>query len=291
MLFVLAFTFLLAFVSQGDSPSFTAEQNLLPPDYGKVISLYNRESPHQLYIIGMTHRDTLTGCNSDQTPRVQAEVYKIGEWLIQNRGVELVLPEGFFTEKLEMASQGPPQASCPLTSPEHPSMQLLEKKLSDNTVCLNAEMLLKENFPLVMKQVEDKGLYQSVNQRIKQLSRCPNDTQAYFLTKSELAYYQERRVGAMLQKIPGIVNQEFQQGRIHGKKALFTIGLNHIANIIRYLDEKKITIAPPLFTPVKYAEWCDELNLAKENFGICVIIPRTLADDHETLKKNHLQSF
>jgi hypothetical protein len=33
--------------------------------------------------------------NGDKTSRVQAEIYKIGDWLIHHQGVELVLLEGF----------------------------------------------------------------------------------------------------------------------------------------------------------------------------------------------------
>jgi hypothetical protein len=33
------------------------------------------------------------------------------------------------------------------------------------------------------------------------------------------------------------------------------------------------------------------LNLAKEDFGITVIIPKTLASDHEVIEKNNLKVF
>ena len=71
--------------------------NLNPPaQYGEVIYQTNEKSSNHLYIIGTSHRDSLTCLNGSLTPRVQAEVYKIGEWLIDQRGIELLLPEGFF---------------------------------------------------------------------------------------------------------------------------------------------------------------------------------------------------
>ena len=85
----------LLILSAGNSQSAESESCALPDDYGKVVCRYNGESPNQLYVIIIAHRDSLTRSNGGCTLRVQAEVYKIGEWLIQNQGVELLLPEGF----------------------------------------------------------------------------------------------------------------------------------------------------------------------------------------------------
>ena len=63
----------------------------------------------------------------------------------------------------------------------------------------------------------------------------PGNREENLLIRSELDYHQKRRVATMLQKIPGIINEEFLEGRIDNKKALFTIGLSHISDIIRYV--------------------------------------------------------
>ncbi len=94
----------------------------------------------------------------------------------------------------------------------------------------------------------------------------------------------------MLQKIPEIVDEEFRDGHIDNRKALFTIGLSHIPNIMKYLKQKKIVIRSPLFTPVKHGDYVDELNLANEDFGMTVILPRTLVDDHEAMTMNKLKT-
>ena len=59
------------------TPSMAAPLNP-PAQYGEVIYQTNEKSPNQLYIIGTSHRDSLTCLNGSLTPRVQAEVYKIG---------------------------------------------------------------------------------------------------------------------------------------------------------------------------------------------------------------------
>src|SRR4030042_3543753 len=68
----------------------------IPAEYGDIIYRFNEKSPNQVFVIGISHRDALTCLNGDNTSRVQAEIYKIGDWLIHHQGVELVLPEGFF---------------------------------------------------------------------------------------------------------------------------------------------------------------------------------------------------
>jgi hypothetical protein len=284
---ITALAVLLVFLSCGENPGAGTENELVPSQYGKVWYRCNPESPTQLYIIGISHRDALTRANGKRTPRVQAEVYKIGEWLIRNVGVEMCLPEGFFVEGNE-ACRGKTKSCGPIASAEWQSLPCLEAKLSDETTFITAEMLLKSDFPLVMKQVEDKCCYMSVHQKIEQLYCCENNAETSSLIESELEYHQQKRLGAMLQNIPGIVNEELRHGHIQYKKAFFTIGLSHIPDIIRYAEEKKITIQPPL-TPTKYAQIDQELNLARDNFGISVIIPKTLAEDHEILRMTGLE--
>jgi hypothetical protein len=222
---------------------------------------------------------------------VQAEVYKIGEWLIQNQGVELLLPEGFFGESSKKPAEKKVQGMLLPAPTGGMNLESLEKRFSDGSTFINAEMLLRENFSLYLEQVEDRDLYQTVFENIRLLVESKGNMQKNFFIRSELDYHQKKRVGAMLQKIPGIVNAEFLEGHIDNKKALFTIGLSHISDIIHYLEERKITVLSPLFTQAKYEDYIDELNLAKENFGISVIIPKTLVDDREAMQRNKLKVF
>jgi len=266
-----------------------AETNLkVPVEYGEVIYRSNEKSPNQIFIIGISHRDSLTCLNGDNTSRVQAEVYKIGDWLIHNQGSELLLPEGFFkSTSITIGKKN-------INAPERESrctpldMKVLEERFSDNKTYVNAEMLLKENHSLTLRQVEDRALYDAVRTRLLQLVNCRNDSNDYFLTKSDLDYLQEKRTAAMLQKIPQIVNEEFQQGNIKSRKAIFTIGMLHLQKIITYLNENRIEIYAPLLASNGSGGYTAELNLQKENFGVSVILPRTLVDDQKILEINRL---
>jgi hypothetical protein len=259
----------------------------LPPQYGEVIYCCNEKSSNQLFIIGMSHRDSITRLNGLNTSRVQAEVYKLGEWLIQNRGLELLLPEGFFKRKSQTAKKIVQTAEGNDTHPAPLDIKVLEEKLSDTTSFINAEMLLMKNYHLRTQQIENPKWHQAVASFIRKLA-ASKTSRDYYRVKSELDYLQERRTAAMLQEIPGIIDAEYQQGSIKGKKAFFTIGMSHLYKIIKYLDENKIRIYSPLADSNQNGDYVAALNLMRENFGVTIIIPRTLADDRRILEINQL---
>jgi len=263
----------------------------IPPQYGKVIYQINEKSPNQLFIIALGHRDTLTCLNGYNTSRVQAEVYKIGDWLIHNEGLGLLLPEGFFKNTSTKVEKKNDSTSSPLSSCAPLDMKALEEKLSDNTVYVNAEMLLKETHPLKLRQVEDKELYDAVRNNLIKLISCRDGSTDYSLLKSRLDYLQEKRTAAMLQKIPGIVDEEFQRGNIRSRKAILTVGMYHLHEIIRCLNGNRIIIHIPLPDSNGTADYNSEVNLLKEHFGVSVILPTTLADDQKLLEINGLDGI
>ncbi len=265
-----------------------------PREYGEVIYRYNEKSPNHIYIIGTSHRDSLTLKNGYNTVRAQVEAYKIGEWLIRNKGLELLLPEGFFS----VGNKNPEKENAVKVSyaggaenKAQTDTGILEKRLGDNTVYVNAEMLLKENYLIKLRQVEDRKLYDAVGHDIFGLEKCGNDTSGCFFLRSELEYLQERRTAAMLQAIPDKVDYEFLQGNIQRRDALFTIGMSHLYEIIKYLRENKITIYSPLFNTAGKEDYIAELNLLKKNYGITIILPKALADDDDVLKRTRLNKI
>lgn len=285
--------FLVFLTSTGAPLRLTAaEENVLPAAYGEILYSANEQSPRHLYIVGISHSDTLTGAKSRYTPRVEAEIYRIGAWLARNKGVEILLPEGFFVVKPKISPrpEKPPKTGLEIF-PTEEDMRLLEQELSVNSRSINAEMLLSEKFHLELRQIEDRELYHTVNKGIRKLSECTN-LQQHFLLRSELDYHQNKRVGAMLQKIPQVVDNVFESGHARKERALFTIGLSHIPSILRFVREKRLAISCPPFAPdrSKFEPCSDDLELTKEDFGITVILPRTLADDSRLMKRHRIKA-
>ncbi len=285
--------FISFFIFLSFSPA-QAETDLstLPAEFGEVIYRCNPRSPNQLFIIGMAHRDSLTGLSIPKVSRTQAEVYKLGQWLVQSERCELLLPEGFFaTPATKTGKEMRTAADEKLSCPESIDLKTLEEKLSDNRSFVNAELLLKRNYSLRLRQVEDAKIHRAVGEFIRKLVNCRNDNSEYLRVKSQLDYLQEKRTAAMLQRIPEIIQTEFQQGNIKARKAIFTVGLSHLPRIIRYLEEDKVRIYSPLPAMGKNEDYTADLNLRRENFGVSIFLPQTLASDRKTLKINGLDEM
>ncbi|MBI5057851.1 MAG: hypothetical protein HZB61_14660 [Nitrospirae bacterium] len=262
----------------------------LPSERGEVVFSCNERSPNQIYIIGMGHRDTLTRANGSNTMKSQIEVYRIGEWLIQKEGLELLLPEGFFakaaSDEKEYLIKTAASSNGESTSFD---IKTLEEKLGEKDAYINAEMLLIESHSIKSQQVEDLNLYNAVREKINLLEKYGDDTYESLFIKSGLDYLQERRSAAMLQKIPEIIDSEYRMGRIKNKKAIFTIGLSHISGIIKYLKQNKIEIYSPAFS--RYDDYLSGVKLLEKDFGVTIIIPRTLANDRELLRLTRLDDI
>ncbi len=265
----------------------------IPGEYGCVVYRYNERSRNQIYIIGLSHRDALTGASGDTTLRAQIETYRIGEWLVRNNGLELLLPEGFFeraekANKTEAAGQAFKAVRQATKGGIQTGDETLEKLLGDEKHYINAEMLLKERYDLDTQQIEDSQLYIDVGKKLACIEASGSDADDFFVLQSELEYLQSLRTARMFQNIPAVVEREYRSGHIRNEKALFTIGLAHLYDIITFLDKNKIAIYPSLFAPAGCKDYTAELDLLKYDFGVTIIIPKTLADNRKILKATRL---
>ena len=89
-----------------------------------------------------------------------------------------------------------------------------------------------------------------------------------------------------MQKIPSVAQEKFAPGIIPNKQCLFIIGMAHIAEILRFLENERIDLAP-LPEDLEKIEPC-ELFILKEDYGITIILPRSLAEDKEALRLTSL---
>jgi hypothetical protein len=280
---------LLIYVAHPDDALNKGLTNIpaIPFEQGEVVYSCNETSPDQVYIIGISHRDTLTRANGSDTLRSQIETFRISEWLIQNMGLELLLPEGFFSGEESAENNKTDKITASMRDKKLSFDTIaLEEKLGENSVYINAEMLLMKGYGIKSRQVEDLDLYNAVIEKISLLKEYGTDTYESLFIRSGLDYLQERRTAAMLQKIPDIIEAEHREGRIKNKKAIFTIGISHIPGIIKYLKQNRIEISSPAFSP--YPDYLSGIKVLEEKYGVTIIIPRTLADDRDLLRHTRL---
>jgi hypothetical protein len=263
----------------GNNP--VTEPMPLLAEYGEVIYRVNEDSPKQLYIIGISHRNPATGQNNSDTIRTQAEIFRIGEWLNRYKGLELLLPEGYFIKnsRLFNAASDPHEIL-------YDNVQL-HKKLADENHFVNAEMLLMEYFDMRASQVEDRNIYNAVRSSLENLQVDDPDNLSPRQRLAELKFLQELRTAKLLQNIPDVIESELRNGTIQNSFAMFTIGLNHVTHIIRYLDENPFSIDAPEDL-ANLNDFNAELDLLKKGYGITIILPRTLANNAELLEAMNL---
>ncbi len=226
-----------------------------PAEYGEVVFHRVGENQQQVYIIGQSHRSSRTGLNGSDTVRVQSEIYRIGEWLIREKEVGLLLPEGFFQKTQKGPEAAIDRESFSFDNPT------LHQKLSDTRRFVNADMLLNASYNIRLAQVEDEELYRNVGALLRQMRYHP------LTDPCELELVQEQRTAVMLQNIPAAVEKAFGCGEIENRKAMFTIGMAHMPELLGFLEKDNRT---------NYAS----LRLLDQGYGVTVILPRTLAETY-----------
>lgn len=249
----------------------------LPAEFGQVIYQKYGDRPNQIFIVGQSHRSAATGANGVNTVQAQAEIYRIGEWLIRNETVGLLLPEGYF-QRRKGSAPAPAGGGAAVLDASLDS-ETLVAKLSDTSVFVNADILLKNTFNVRLQQVEDEGVYQGVREFMQ--SAGGQVPQGFDM---QLDYLQEIRTAAMLQNVPAAVEAEYQAGGIGQKRAMFTLGMAHLDEVIRFLDREEIQVAAPPLSPPSFQDYSAVLKLLEAGYGVTVILPRSLIDDREALR-------
>jgi len=256
----------------------TTHEVSIPAEYGEIVYQKNAHCPQQIFIIGQSHRSSLTGRPRPETVKVQAEIFRIGEWLIREKNVELLLPEGFFQRG---PSRDVPTADLSRES-IRPDTQSLEAALGDSRRFINADMLLNASYPIRLAQIEDEKLYRDIRHLLGEARQTGS-----LSVLSELDDLQDERTSTMLQNIPDVVEEAFRAGGIDNRRAMFTIGLAHVGEIIDYL--RCGSLRPPS-DGSEHMTGTARLKLLDQGYGVTVIIPRTLAENEQILRLCRLDS-
>ncbi|KIH76004.1 hypothetical protein SAMN05660860_03491 [Geoalkalibacter ferrihydriticus] len=267
---ILVFGALPAFALE--SAPVLLDSPLLPSSYGQVIYQKNPSANNQIYIIGQAHRSSVDGKNGEKTVRAQMEIYRIGEWLIRQRKVELLLPEGFF-QSGEARTAHKPQSFF-TDEAAFLDNQSLRTQLQDTRKFVSADILLSRQFRVTLAQVEDENLYHTVVRLVRELAEQRGELNEGLF--KQLDDFQKKRSVAMLKNIPAAVESAYQNGGTENKHAIFTIGMAHLSEIIDFLREERIGTT----------EGKDDLLHGE--YGVTVILPRSLAEDEAALRLTRL---
>jgi hypothetical protein len=276
-----AVTLLTAAASGAEDVAVTAAAPLpaaggpfVPAEYGEIVYQKNGHYPRQIFIIGQSHRSALDGQADPDNVKVQAEIYRIGEWLIREKQVGLLLPEGFLqgTSPVQVPPADAPRESLRL------DRQTLEAELRDNRRSVNAGLLLNASYHIPLGQVEDERLYRETRRLLGEA--CREESLA---VRAELAGLQDERTAALLQNIPAAVEEAYRTRRIDNRQAMVTVGLLHVGEIINLLQRGVLRL--PAGGSAEPG-----LKLLEQGYGVTVILPRTLAGNPQLLRLCQLAS-
>ncbi len=267
-------TALFGLVVTGPALAGIEEPPVIPAEYGEVIYQKEGEGENHLFIILQSHRNADTGANNHNTVEVQSEIYRIGEWLVRHENVGLLLPEGYFNQQRQPNVERVSRSRSTSLSLDDRTLKTI---LEDTSRLVSGDRLLMESYGLRLQQVEDRELYHSIKDFLFR------DRRAGFNEKQIgiLSYMQEKRSAVMLQAVPDAIDREMRQGGIVQKKAIFTIGLAHVNELIRFLQEGKIEIYSPRLGQVVEK---GGLKLLEEDYVVTMIMPKTLTEDREAIK-------
>ncbi|OEU64763.1 MAG: hypothetical protein BA863_15870 [Desulfovibrio sp. S3730MH75] len=245
-----------------------------PEQLGEIVYQTQTAAASRIYIIANGHRSAINGANAVKTLQAQVETFRIGEWLINQNRIEMLLPEGFFGE---MGSTSAIDANKNLFDG-----QRLQDALADTSHFVNAELLLHKNYGIGLEQVENRKLYHDVRDR---LSSSLKPGAKILLLNRELTYLQKLRTASMLQSAPAVIETAYQQGRIAAPNAMLTIGLSHLEDIISFLEAGEIGMTGLHTTSIAFPPQNTELELLKKQVGVTVIVPRILISHGFEVKK------
>ena len=238
----------------------------LPEQLGTVVYQSRPEATSRVYIIANGHRSAISGANATDTVQAQMETFRIGEWLIKQRRVELLLPEGFF------GTMG--RSEAPVGNDSVLGNQALKQLLADTSHFINAELLLHDKYGIGLEQVEDRKLYRAVKERLQAaLGGASNASGALF---REIAHLQQLRSAHLLNAAPAVVAAAYHQGRIDTPNAMLTIGLSHMDDIISLLEAGDMDPAGIEEAGRDSSLQAATQELPRQTVGITIVVPRSL---------------
>ncbi len=279
--------------------------------YGIPIFSANPEAPSQIYVIAQRHRDPITNKNvkGKNTPKIQTEVYRIAVDLIRTKGVELVLDEGSISDKDYFNDIKRQRDFWHSGNSEEDKLRLkclsdegLESILESDNALIDASLLLSLNYGTDIQGAEDKAAYQEhlklielvdekhdelinliKNNRIIEEKHIQEAKELLEKSKEWGKLLRENRSAYLLVNAPDVIEREFKAGKIKTKNGIIIIGSNHIDEIVKYLSEDQIKI-PSQVVEINGEKFevngiDRKLELKEKNYGVKVIIPRTIYNE------------
>ena len=243
--------------------------------YGKVVYTHNPTAPNQIYIIAQIHsieRDERVEFSA-QTPKAQAEIFRLAGHIISSGEANLLLSEGRYIQKdyyVENTRLRDPRFAwlkVPNTATDKGLEQNIALLLEQG---IDSDALLIATFPnLDVQGAEDE----KVGELLPEITRM---AEGGVLTQQLFEHLIAYRSGYILNSSPIAIEREIASARISKKSAILTIGSGHLGQIVSYIERGEINLPPLMSRGKEYPGLQVKLDLKSLGYGVTIIKPLSI---------------
>jgi len=256
----------------------------LPANLGKVVYQEHEELDNRVYIIAQSHRSAISGEENCDCRKVQAEIFRIGEWLIANEKVEALLPEGFFGDGTGSVGPTRNRRSGEARKEIRLDDASLAARLANSSGFVNADRLLYATYGLALRQIEDRQLYLTVVGQLRDLLASAQGECSDLTCLPSLKFHQKKRSAVILENIPTALASGLTENEMPIRRAMLTIGLAHVDSMIDFLKNGRVQVIPPPGMENLLEGYTCDLSDLKQKYAVVVIIPPTLVESRKLLR-------
>lgn len=267
--------------------------------YGSVVFQTRPEAPNQIYIVGQLHEHPIINDVNQETIETQRDIYRIGEQLIKERELELVVLEGLSADEshdtlnvalrnigkilkrrniLDSLGTDDRQLERLLDTEiegvSPPGPRLLEAQagywLASAYNCRVAGAEDADLLSLGLKAIQ--GKWQVIQSARRERGLAVLSALEMFTPIT--LHLKQLRTAYILHNTPLVMEREHAAKRIRHTQALVVIGAAHIHECIEFVRNDYLKVpayqgssVPPLDQPLGYVQ---------ASYGVTVIMPRTI---------------
>ncbi len=236
-------------------------------DYGEIIFKIRQDAPNQLYVIGQSHKK-LDGTQSEHIPKIQMEVFRIGQKLIDKFKVGLFLAEGYFENTVYEKKRKE-------NIQETDIRRLAEYCKDDDYIVSSTKdhadwdaVFYFQLFTNVNIQGAEDRIYHRNVITLLTSQRNPVSDVLY-------AYYNHLRTMAVLLNGPKVVDREQEARRLISSNFAIIFGDDHIPKLIESVEKDYFKVDFSRLSPLPFDKISQPLKYEQLGYGATVIRPKS----------------
>lgn len=267
--------------------------------YGHVVFQTRPEAPNQIYIVGQIHEHPITDEVDQETIQTQRDIYRIGEQLMRERGLELAILEGLsadqsygdLNEALRKFGKILQRGNVLEAMKEDRKLERILDTGIDGVSSAEDHRLLQASAGYWLASTHNYRVAGAEDEKLQSLAikaaqgiwqtiqlakgRRISEVIPVLRTINPIYFHiNQLRTAYILHNTPLVIEREHAAKRVRRQQALVVIGADHIRDCIKFVRNDYLKVlphpgsdVPPLDQPLGYVQ---------AEYGVTVIMPRTI---------------